>query len=101
MRLALKSEALAYRFTGDPADVQSTFDRLDMIYQYHGRASGSSEYSSPTVKSIYKPVPISLCTGTFSADEHLAGLGPSRGWVHAVTCVAGILDVLAELNCAP
>ncbi|PBK75252.1 hypothetical protein ARMSODRAFT_993246 [Armillaria solidipes] len=53
---ALKSEALAYRFTGDPADVQSTFDRLDMIYQYHGRASG-----------------------TFSADEHLAGLGPSRG----------------------
>ncbi|KAK0187694.1 hypothetical protein F5146DRAFT_1104624 [Armillaria mellea] len=53
---ALKSEALAYRLTGDPADVQSTFDRLDMIYQYHGRASG-----------------------TFSADEHLAGLGPSRG----------------------
>ncbi|KAG7445620.1 uncharacterized protein BT62DRAFT_1006631 [Guyanagaster necrorhizus] len=53
---ALKSEALAYRFTGDPTDVQSTFDRLDMIYQYHGRASG-----------------------TFSADEHLAGLGPSHG----------------------
>ncbi|KAJ6595743.1 hypothetical protein DFH09DRAFT_146500 [Mycena vulgaris] len=53
---ALKSEALAYRFTGDPTDKQNTFDRLDMLYQYHGRASG-----------------------TFSADEHIAGLNPSRG----------------------
>ncbi|KAJ7126117.1 hypothetical protein C8R44DRAFT_781093 [Mycena epipterygia] len=53
---ALKSEALAWRFTGDPTDKQNTFDRLDMLYQYHGRASG-----------------------TFSADEHYAGLDPSRG----------------------
>ncbi|KAJ7158371.1 hypothetical protein C8R43DRAFT_995745 [Mycena crocata] len=53
---ALKSEALAFRFTGDPTDKQNTFDRLDMLYQYHGRASG-----------------------TFSADEHIAGLDPSRG----------------------
>ncbi|KAF9441482.1 hypothetical protein P691DRAFT_779791 [Macrolepiota fuliginosa MF-IS2] len=53
---ALKSEALAWRFTGDPTDVQSTFDRIDMVYKYHGRASG-----------------------TFSADEHIAGLDPSRG----------------------
>ncbi|KAH9480851.1 hypothetical protein JR316_0007453 [Psilocybe cubensis] len=53
---ALKSEALAWRFTGDDSDIQSTFDRLDMIYTYHGRASG-----------------------TFSADEHMAGLNPSRG----------------------
>ncbi|KAJ7686648.1 hypothetical protein B0H17DRAFT_1071405 [Mycena rosella] len=53
---ALKSEALAYRFTGDPTDKQNTIDRLDMLYQYHGRASG-----------------------TFSADEHIAGLNPSRG----------------------
>ncbi|KAJ7319105.1 hypothetical protein DFH08DRAFT_891546 [Mycena albidolilacea] len=53
---ALKSEALAFRFTGDPTDKQNTFDRLDMLYQYHGRASG-----------------------TFSADEHIAGLNPSRG----------------------
>ncbi|KAJ6595746.1 hypothetical protein DFH09DRAFT_146534, partial [Mycena vulgaris] len=53
---ALKSEALAYRFTGDPTDKQNTFDRLDMLYQYHGRASG-----------------------TFSAEEHIAGLNPSRG----------------------
>ncbi|KAJ6627782.1 hypothetical protein B0H10DRAFT_1991863 [Mycena sp. CBHHK59/15] len=52
----LKSEALAYRFTADPTDKQSTIDRLDMLYQYHGRASG-----------------------TFSADEHIAGLNPSRG----------------------
>ncbi|KAJ3557506.1 hypothetical protein NP233_g11721 [Leucocoprinus birnbaumii] len=53
---ALKSEALAWRFTGDPTDVQNTFDRLDMLYKFHGRASG-----------------------TFSADEHIAGLDPSRG----------------------
>ncbi|KAF8074091.1 hypothetical protein FPV67DRAFT_786999 [Lyophyllum atratum] len=53
---ALKSEALAWRFTGDATDKKSTFDRLDMIYKYHGRASG-----------------------TFSADEHLGGLDPSRG----------------------
>ncbi|KAJ7185544.1 hypothetical protein C8R46DRAFT_1207694 [Mycena filopes] len=53
---ALKSEALAFRFTGDPTDKQNTFDRLDMLYRYHGRASG-----------------------TFSADEHYAGLNPSRG----------------------
>ncbi|KAJ7266952.1 hypothetical protein B0H12DRAFT_1209136 [Mycena haematopus] len=53
---ALKSEALAFRFTNDPTDKQNTIDRLDMLYQYHGRASG-----------------------TFSADEHIAGLNPSRG----------------------
>ncbi|KAJ7816814.1 hypothetical protein B0H13DRAFT_2293030 [Mycena leptocephala] len=53
---ALKSEALAFRFTGDPTDKQNTIDRLDMLYKFHGRASG-----------------------TFSADEHIAGLNPSRG----------------------
>ncbi|KAJ6488040.1 hypothetical protein C8R45DRAFT_1097879 [Mycena sanguinolenta] len=53
---ALKSEALAFRFTNDPTDQQSTIDRIDMLYQFHGRASG-----------------------TFSADEHYAGLNPSRG----------------------
>jgi hypothetical protein len=37
---ALKSEALAWRFTGDPTDIQSTFDRLDMLYTYHGQVSG-------------------------------------------------------------
>ena len=37
---AMKSEALAFRFTGDQTDKQNTFDRLDMIYKYHGRASG-------------------------------------------------------------
>ncbi|RDB14685.1 hypothetical protein Hypma_016508 [Hypsizygus marmoreus] len=53
---ALKSEALAWRMTGDASDKKNTFDRLNLIYTYHGRASG-----------------------TFSADEHLAGLDPSRG----------------------
>lgn len=40
--IALKSEALAWRFTGDPTDVQNTFDRIDMVYEFHGRASGAS-----------------------------------------------------------
>jgi hypothetical protein len=53
---ALKSEALAYRFTSDPTDIDSTWERLDLLYTYHGRASG-----------------------TFGADEHIAGLDPSRG----------------------
>jgi hypothetical protein len=37
---ALKSEALSYRFTHDESDVQSTFDRLNLLYTYHGRESG-------------------------------------------------------------
>ncbi|KAF9026467.1 hypothetical protein BDZ89DRAFT_1102091 [Hymenopellis radicata] len=53
---AMKSEALAWRFTGDETDKDSTFERIRLLYTYHGRASG-----------------------TYSADEHLAGLGPSRG----------------------
>ncbi|KAF9054831.1 hypothetical protein BJ165DRAFT_1399979 [Panaeolus papilionaceus] len=53
---ALKSEALAWRFTNDQTDIQSTINRLDMLYKYHGQASG-----------------------TFAADEHMAGLDPSRG----------------------
>ncbi|KAJ3889835.1 hypothetical protein GG344DRAFT_66775 [Lentinula edodes] len=53
---ALKSEALAYRFTFDSSDIDSTWERIDLVYTYHGRESG-----------------------TFSADEHIAGLDPSRG----------------------
>ncbi|KAL1705246.1 hypothetical protein EV121DRAFT_258782 [Schizophyllum commune] len=53
---ALKSEALTWRITGDDSDKQSTVDRIDMLYKYHGRASG-----------------------TYSADEHLGGLNPARG----------------------
>lgn len=53
---ALKSEVLAWRFTGDIADIDSTYARLDMIWKYHGRPQG-----------------------IFSTDEYLAGLHPSRG----------------------
>lgn len=53
---ALKAEALAYRFTSDPTDVASTWERIDLVYTFHGRESG-----------------------TFAADEHVAGLDPSRG----------------------
>ena len=53
---ALKSEALAWRMTGDQSDADSTYDRIDMLWKYHGRPQG-----------------------IFSTDEHLAGLNPSRG----------------------
>jgi hypothetical protein len=38
--IALKSEALAYRFTNSQSDIQSTYDRLAMIWKYHGRSNG-------------------------------------------------------------
>jgi hypothetical protein len=53
---AIKSEAVAYRFSHDSTDLDSTRNRISMIEQYHGRSSG-----------------------VFGADEHLAGLMPSRG----------------------
>lgn len=53
---ALKSEAVAYRFTHDQSDIESSRQRVALINQYHGRPSG-----------------------IFGCDEHLAGLGPSRG----------------------
>jgi len=30
----LKSEALAWRFTGDQSDVQNNFDWIDMLYKF-------------------------------------------------------------------
>ncbi|TFK34186.1 hypothetical protein BDQ12DRAFT_636697 [Crucibulum laeve] len=79
---ALKSEALAWRFTGDATDIKSTFDRLDMLYTYHGRASG-----------------------TFSADEHIAGLDPSRGTelcavVEQIFSLATIYQILGNNSVA-
>ncbi|KAJ7931416.1 hypothetical protein B0H13DRAFT_1958029 [Mycena leptocephala] len=53
---AIKSEAVAYRFSHDSTDLDSTRNRIALIEQYHGRSSG-----------------------VFGADEHLAGLMPSRG----------------------
>ncbi|KDR83210.1 hypothetical protein GALMADRAFT_134697 [Galerina marginata CBS 339.88] len=79
---ALKSEALAWRFTGDPTDVQNTFDRLNMLYTYHGQISG-----------------------TFSADEHIAGLNPSRGTelcaiVEQIFSLATIYSILGNNSVA-
>ncbi|KAJ8078227.1 hypothetical protein PM082_000433 [Marasmius tenuissimus] len=53
---AIKSEAVAYRYTHDNADLDSTRQRVELINKYHGSASG-----------------------VLVADEHLAGLHPSRG----------------------
>ncbi|KAF9265063.1 hypothetical protein L218DRAFT_924877 [Marasmius fiardii PR-910] len=53
---AIKSEAVAYRFSHDSSDLDSTRKRIDLIEQYHGRVSG-----------------------VLAADEHLAGLHPARG----------------------
>ncbi|KAJ6513379.1 hypothetical protein C8R45DRAFT_1068356 [Mycena sanguinolenta] len=53
---AIKSEAVAYRYSHDTTDLDSTRTRIELIEQYHGRSSG-----------------------VVGADEHLAGLMPSRG----------------------
>ncbi|KAF7306264.1 Ricin B-type lectin domain-containing protein [Mycena indigotica] len=53
---AIKSEAVAFRFSHDSADLDSTRQRISLIDQYHGRVSG-----------------------VLNADEHLAGKGPQRG----------------------
>ncbi|KAL0575629.1 hypothetical protein V5O48_006354 [Marasmius crinis-equi] len=53
---AIKSEAVAYRYTHDDSDLDSTKQRADLIDKYHGSVSG-----------------------VLKADEHLAGLHPSRG----------------------
>ncbi|KAF9263766.1 DUF1680-domain-containing protein [Marasmius fiardii PR-910] len=53
---AIKSEAIAYRYSHDTSDIDSTRQRVDLIEKYHGSVSG-----------------------VLKADEHLAGLHPSRG----------------------
>ena len=53
---AIKSEAVAFRYTHDEADVDSTRQRIATVDEYHGRVSG-----------------------IFSADEHMAGKMPERG----------------------
>lgn len=58
--------------TGDSSDRTSTFKRMDLLYGFHGQASG-----------------------TFGADEHLAGLNPSRG-TELCTIVSVCVHILAR-----
>jgi hypothetical protein len=53
---SLKSGAVWYRQSKDNDDRNSSYQRVNRLYQYHG-----------------------LPSGTFGADEHLAGNMPSRG----------------------
>jgi hypothetical protein len=53
---ALKSGAVWYRQSKDSSDVDSTYQRIERLYKYHGLASG-----------------------IFGCDEHLAGNMPSHG----------------------
>ncbi|KAM3587059.1 hypothetical protein VKS41_002105 [Umbelopsis sp. WA50703] len=53
---SMKSEAVAYRFSHDPANLASTKKRVQLMEEYQNRPSG-----------------------IFGCDEHLAGNGPSRG----------------------
>ncbi|KAJ7470923.1 hypothetical protein FB451DRAFT_1339761 [Mycena latifolia] len=53
---AIKSEAVAFRFSHDTADLDSTRQRIATIDTYHGRVSG-----------------------VLAADEHMAGKAPLRG----------------------
>ncbi|KAJ7451471.1 hypothetical protein B0H11DRAFT_313277 [Mycena galericulata] len=53
---AIKSEAVAYRYTHNTSDLDATRSRIAIIDEYHGRVSG-----------------------VLAADEHLAGKLPERG----------------------
>ena len=53
---AIKAGAVWYRVSGDPSDLQTSFNAAAVLSKYHGQA-----------------------TGMFSCDEHLAGLMPSHG----------------------
>jgi len=53
---AIKSSAMWYRASADPDDQASSHERMNLLDEYHGQASG-----------------------IFSCDECLAGLNPSRG----------------------
>ncbi|KAJ7035032.1 hypothetical protein C8F04DRAFT_1099857 [Mycena alexandri] len=52
----IRGHAVAYRYSHDSTDLDSTRTRVSLIEEYHGRSSG-----------------------VLGADEHLAGLMPSRG----------------------
>ncbi|KAI9259422.1 hypothetical protein BDA99DRAFT_547442 [Phascolomyces articulosus] len=54
--MAIKAHTVGYRFSHDPADLEWTRQQIDLLYKYHGRPNG-----------------------LFAADEHFAGLHPSRG----------------------
>jgi hypothetical protein len=70
--VALKSEALAYRFTNDQSDTASTANRINMLWKYHGRPNGMLSLR------LDEHVAYDILTGMFSTDEHLAGLQPAR-----------------------
>ena len=53
---ALKTAAVRYRLSGDPAERVNHYRQVDTLDRYHGQP-----------------------TGMFSCDEHLAGLNPSQG----------------------
>ena len=54
--MAIKSGGVWYRQSHNQSDADSSYQRMKVLDQYHGQASGM-----------------------FACDEHLAGLMPSRG----------------------
>ena len=60
---AFKSEALSWRFTGDTTDAQNISDRIDMLYKFHGRASGTYCWIWPFARSRTLCYRVSLVAG--------------------------------------
>jgi len=54
--MAIKTSAVWFRQTGDPADREGAYRAMEILDRYHGQV-----------------------TGVFSGDEHLAGRNPSQG----------------------
>ena len=73
--MALKSAAVWYRQSRDKDDMDSSYERLAQMDQYHGQASG-----------------------IFSCDEHLAGKNPSRGTEMCTVVEAMFSSAPATIN---
>ncbi len=70
--MALKTAAVWFRQSGDPADERGTDVALTALHRWHGQANGM-----------------------FSGDEHLAGLNPSQG-----TELCAVVEAMFSLEAA-
>jgi uncharacterized protein len=69
--MAVKTPAVAWLLTGDPAHREATYLALANLDRYHGQV-----------------------TGVFSGDEHYAGLDPSQG-----TELCAVVELMFSLEC--
>jgi hypothetical protein len=62
--------AVWFRQSHDLSDLQSTNQRITLLYTYHGQPDGTNTRRTHFLVTL---------VGVFSCSEHLAGLDPSQG----------------------